>query len=231
MFGPVMLVWFVTIALLGLRWIVGAPGGARRARSAPRPAPSCSTAAGPRYLILGSVFLAVTGGEALYADIGHFGVRPIRLVWLAVVLPAVLINYFGQAAMLLQDPTTVHHTFFRQAPAWALAPLVVLATAAAVIASQAVIAGAFSLTSQALQLGFAPRVEVRHSSADEEGQVYVPVVNWLLLVAAVGLVLVFQLRRRAGRRVRRRRVGHDGADDHSRDGVLSAAAGAGRRRS
>ena len=108
------------------------------------------------------------------------------------MLPAVLINYFGQAAMLLQDPHAVHHTFFRQAPEWALVPLLVLATAAAVIASQAVIAGAFSLTAQALQLGFAPRVEVRHSSADEEGQVYVPLVNWLLLIAAVGLVLAFR---------------------------------------
>ncbi|HSQ00272.1 MAG TPA: KUP/HAK/KT family potassium transporter, partial [Candidatus Dormibacteraeota bacterium] len=143
-------------------------------------------------LVLGSVFLVVTGGEALYADIGHFGTRPIRLVWLLVVLPAVVINYFGQAAMLLQDPSAVQHTFFRQAPEWALVPLLLLATAAAVIASQAVIAGAFSITAQALQLGFAPRVEVRHSSPDEEGQVYVPLVNWLLLIAAVGLVLAFR---------------------------------------
>ena len=191
LFGPVMLVWFATIAVLGLRWIVGAP----QVLTAVDPRHGIAflvTGGWTGYLILGSVFLAVTGGEALYADIGHFGTRPIRLVWLAVVLPAVLLNYFGQAAMLLQDPTAVHHTFFSQAPGWALVPLLLLATAAAVIASQAVIAGAFSITSQALQLGFVPRLEVRHSSPDEEGQVYVPLVNWLLLIAAVGLVLFFR---------------------------------------
>jgi KUP system potassium uptake protein len=144
------------------------------------------------YLILGSVFLAVTGGEALYADMGHFGKRPIRLMWFALVLPAVVINYFGQGALLLQRSDAVHHTFYSLAPQWALIPLVILATAAAVIASQAVIAGAFSLTSQALQLGHIPRVEVRHSSEDEEGQVYVPFVNWLLLAAAVWLVAHFR---------------------------------------
>ncbi|HSP99202.1 MAG TPA: KUP/HAK/KT family potassium transporter, partial [Candidatus Dormibacteraeota bacterium] len=190
LFGPVMLLWFATIALLGLRWIVGAPGVL--AAVDPRYGLALLSSGGwAGYLILGSVFLAVTGGEALYADIGHFGTRPIRLVWLLVVLPAVVINYFGQAAMLLQDPASVQHTFFRQAPEWALVPLLLLATAAAVIASQAVIAGAFSITAQALQLGFAPRVEVRHSSPDEEGQVYVPLINWLLLIAAVGLVLAF----------------------------------------
>ena len=190
-FGPVMLVWFAVLALLGLRWIPGAP--------------EVLTALSPHhawrflleggwvaYLILGSVFLAVTGGEALYADIGHFGTRPIRRIWLAVVLPAVLLNYFGQAAMLLQDPSAIHHTFFRQAPPWALLPLVGLATLAAVIASQAVIAGAFSLTAQAVELGYAPRTEIRHASADEEGQVYVPLVNWLLFAAAAGLVLHFR---------------------------------------
>ena len=189
-FGPVMLVWFVTIALLGLRWIIGAPGVL--AAFDPRHGLAFLLDGGwTAYLILGSVFLAVTGGEALYADIGHFGTRPIRLAWLVIVLPAVLINYFGQSAMLLQDPTSVHHTFFRQVPQWGLVPLLLLATAAAVIASQAVIAGAFSLTTQALELGYAPRLEVRHSSPDEEGQVYVPLINWLLLVAAVGLVLAF----------------------------------------
>jgi len=190
-FGPVMLVWFAVLALLGLRWIAGEPGVL--AALDPRHGIAFLAASGwTGYLILGSVFLAVTGGEALYADIGHFGTRPIRLMWLGVVLPAVVINYFGQAALLLQDPSAVHHTFFRQAPQWALVPLVVLATAAAVIASQAVIAGAFSITAQALQLGFAPRVDVRHSSPDEEGQVYVPLINWMLLAAGVGLVLHFR---------------------------------------
>ena len=189
-FGPVMLLWFAVLALLGMRWIVGAPE-VLQAFSPHYGARFLASGGWSGFLILGSVFLAVTGGEALYADLGHFGTRPIRLTWLAVVLPAVSINYFGQAAMLLQDPSAVHHTFYRQAPEWALLPLVVLATLAAVIASQAVISGAFSLTAQALELGFAPRVDVRHSSADEEGQVYVPFVNALLFVAAVALVLHF----------------------------------------
>jgi KUP system potassium uptake protein len=189
-FGPVMMGWFAVIAVLGVRSIAAAP----QVLAAVNPwhAARFFAAGGPRsYLILGSVFLVVTGGEALYADIGHFGKRPIRLMWFAVVLPAVLLNYFGQGALLLQQREAVHHTFYSLAPAWALWPLVALATAAAVIASQAIIAGAFSLTSQALQLGYCPRVEVRHSSEQEEGQVYVPLVNWLLLVAAVGLVLAF----------------------------------------
>ncbi|MEO8603125.1 MAG: potassium transporter Kup [bacterium] len=189
-FGPVMLAWFAVLALLGLRWIPGAPEVLQA--FSPHHGVRFLIAGGwTGYLVLGSVFLAVTGGEALYADLGHFGIRPIRFMWLAVVLPAVLINYFGQAAMLLQDPSAVHHTFFRQAPPWALVPLVILATLAAVIASQAVISGAFSLTAQALELGYAPRVDVRHSSPDEEGQVYVPMVNGLLLIAAVALVLHF----------------------------------------
>ena len=190
-FGPVMLVWFATLALLGVRWIASAPQvlGAVSPHHAVR---FLVTNGLQGYLILGSVFLVLTGAEALYADIGHFGKRPIRLMWFAVVLPGVVINYFGQGALLLQRADAVHHTFFKLAPAWALYPLVALATAAAVIASQAIIAGAFSLTAQALELGFFPRVEVRHSSEAEEGQVYVPVVNWLLLAAAVGLVMVFR---------------------------------------
>jgi KUP system potassium uptake protein len=190
-FGPVMCVWFVVIALLGLRWIALSPD----VLAAVSPAHAVRFLADgglTGYLILGSVFLAVTGGEALYADLGHFGTRPIRLMWFAVVLPSVVINYFGQGALLLVQRGAVHHTFFSLAPQWALYPLVALATAAAVIASQAVIAGAFSLTSQALELGHIPRVEVRHSSEDEEGQVYVPFVNWLLLAAAVWLVAHFR---------------------------------------
>ncbi len=189
-FGPVMVVWFAVLALLGARWIAAAPEVL--AAVSPHHAVRFLAAGGTAgYLILGSVFLVVTGGEALYADMGHFGKGPIRFMWFAVVLPGVLINYFGQGALLLQRHEAVHHTFYSLAPDWALYPLVVLATAAAVIASQAVIAGAFSLTSQALQLGYSPRVEVRHSSEDEEGQVYVPLVNWLLLAAAVGLVAYF----------------------------------------
>jgi KUP system potassium uptake protein len=190
-FGPVMLLWFLAIVLLGLRWIALAPEVL--ASASPQYAVRFLVHGGlTGYLILGSVFLVVTGGEALYADIGHFGTRPIRLMWFAVVLPGVLINYFGQGALLLRRPDGVHHTFYSMAPEWALYPLVGLATAAAVIASQAIIAGAFSLTAQALELGYSPRVEVRHSSEDEEGQVYVPLINWLLLLAAVGLVVHFR---------------------------------------
>ena len=190
-FGPIMLAWFAVLFLLGVRWIAGAPQVL--AAISPHHALRFLAEGGlASYWILGAVFLVVTGGEALYADIGHFGKQPIRFMWFAVVLPAVVVNYFGQGAMLLQRPDTVHHTFYSMAPQWALIPLVVLATAAAVIASQAIIAGAFSLTAQALQLGFTPRIAVVHSSADEEGQVYVPLVNWILLLAAVGLVVHFR---------------------------------------
>ncbi len=144
------------------------------------------------FVVLAAVFLVVTGGEALYADMGHFGRRPIRLSWFIVVLPALLLNYFGQGSLLLQNATTVHNPFFRLAPTWALYPLVVLATAAAVIASQAVISGAFSLTMQAVQLGYLPRVEIDHTSARERGQIYVPPVNWILMLACIGLVLGFR---------------------------------------
>ena len=190
-FGPVMVLWFAALAGLGARWIMAAP----EVLTAVDPSYAVrflATGGATGYAILGAVFLVVTGGEALYADIGHFGKLPIRLMWFAVVLPSVVINYFGQGAMLLRQPASVHHTFYSLAPAGALYPLVGLATAAAVIASQAIVAGAFSLTSQALQLGYLPRLEVRHSSEDEEGQVYVPLVNWLLLIAAVGLVVYFR---------------------------------------
>jgi KUP system potassium uptake protein len=190
-FGPVMLVWFAVLVVLGARWIAARP--AVLFAASPHHAIRFLADGGLQaYLILGAVFLVLTGAEALYADIGHFGTRPIRLMWFAVVLPSVLINYFGQGALLLERADATHHTFYGMAPQWALYPLVALATAAAVIASQAIIAGAFSLTAQAVQLGFCPRVEVRHSSEDEEGQVYVPLVNWLLLFAALGLVLGFR---------------------------------------
>jgi KUP system potassium uptake protein len=142
--------------------------------------------------VLGSVVLVVTGGEALYADMGHFGRRPIRLAWFTVVLPALLLNYFGQGALLLHDPALAVNPFYHLAPSWALYPLVALATAATVIASQAVISGAFSLTWQAVQLGILPRVRVIHTSADEIGQIYIPLVNHGLLVATVALVLGFR---------------------------------------
>ena len=144
------------------------------------------------FIALGSVVLVVTGGEALYADMGHFGVRPIRLGWLAIVLPALVLNYLGQGALLLRDPAAVESPFFLLAPSWALLPVVILATFATIVASQALISGVFSLTSQAIQLGFVPRLEVRHTSADVHGQIYLPAINWTLMVACVGLVVGFR---------------------------------------
>jgi KUP system potassium uptake protein len=144
------------------------------------------------FLVLGSVFLVVTGGEALYADMGHFGPRPIRLTWFGVVLPALLINYFGQGALLLGNPAAAQNPFYRLAPAWGIYPLVVLSTAATVIASQAVISGSFSLSMQAIRLGYLPRLSIRHTSAQERGQIYMPQVNWLLMLATIGLVLGFR---------------------------------------
>jgi KUP system potassium uptake protein len=143
------------------------------------------------FLVLGSVFLVVTGGEALYADMGHFGRDPIRIAWFSLALPALLLNYFGQGALVLRDPSAVENPFYRLAPGWALYPLVALATAAAVIASQALITGAFSLTRQAVQLGYSPRVDVAHTSEREIGQIYIPGVNRLLMVACIALVLGF----------------------------------------
>ncbi len=144
------------------------------------------------FLTLGSVFLVVTGGEALYADMGHFGRRPIRYAWFAVVLPALVLNYFGQGAILLVKPTAAANLFYELGPSWSLIPLVVISTIAASIASQAVISGAFSLTRQAVQLGYMPRLEMRHTSAREIGQIYVPAVNWALMLGTIGLVLGFR---------------------------------------
>ena len=189
-FGPITLAWFVTLALLGFRQIIIEPSvlGA----VSPHHALRFFLAHGGRALVvLGSVFLVVTGGEALYADMGHFGRRPIRLAWFAVVLPALLINYFGQGALLLRIPAAVENPFYRMAPEWALYPVVAIATAATVIASQALISGAFSLTMHAVQLGYVPRVTVEHTSARERGQIYIPAVNWLLMLACIGLVLGF----------------------------------------
>jgi KUP system potassium uptake protein len=143
------------------------------------------------FLVLGSVFLVVTGGEALYADMGHFGKTPIRMAWFVVVLPALLLNYFGQGALLLEHPDAVVNPFYRMAPSWALYPVVIIATAATVIASQALITGAFSLTMQAIQLGYLPRTYISHTSAEERGQIYIGTINWLLMVSCIALVLAF----------------------------------------
>ena len=191
MFGPVMMVWFAVISLLGIRWIITEP----RVLLAILPTHAVHFFIINRlhgFLVLGAVFLAVTGGEALYADMGHFGARPIRIAWFVIVFPALLLNYFGQGALLLHDKSAVQHPFFHMAPDWAKYPLVILATVATVIASQAVISGAFSLTRQAVQLGYVPRIQIRHTSAREIGQIYIPSVNWLLMIAAIGLVLAFK---------------------------------------
>ena len=190
LFGPIMVLWFVVIAALGVSWLIQAP--------------MVLTSVDPRhafaffrehgwhgFAVLGAVFLVVTGGEALYADMGHFGKKPIRLAWFALVLPALLLNYFGQGALLLRDPKAAEQPFFLMAPDWALLPLVAIATMAAIIASQALISGAFSLTRQAIQLGYCPRLDIEHTSSHEIGQVYVPQVNWALMVSTIVIVIGF----------------------------------------
>jgi KUP system potassium uptake protein len=191
MFGPVMIVWFLTIGSIGLKWILGAP--------------QVLVAANPEYavqffalnhyhgfVVLGAVFLAVTGGEALYADMGHFGAGPIRVAWFSMVMPGLLLNYFGQGALLLADPSAAESPFYRLVPLSMVVPYVVLATAAAVIASQALISAVFSLTRQAVQLGYSPRVEIRHTSATTIGQIYVPIINQALAIATIALVIGFR---------------------------------------
>ncbi len=190
-FGPVMLVWFSTLAVLGISWIARNP----RVLLAANPVYAVDFFVQNRlvgFLALGTVFLVVTGGEALYADMGHFGRRPIRIAWFALVLPALLLNYFGQGALLLQSPGAADNPFYRMAPSWSLYPLVVLATVATSVASQAVISGAFSLTRQAVQLGYTPRMEIVHTSEEEIGQIYIPSVNWALMFSTIGLVLGFR---------------------------------------
>jgi len=191
LFGPVTLVWFLCIAGLGLASVVETPEVFLAL--IPTYAVEFFWSNGlAGFLVLGAVFLVVTGGEALYADMGHFGLAPIRMAWFWAVFPALTLNYLGQGALLLRNPEAIRSPFYLLAPQWALLPLVVLATAATIIASQAVISGAFSLSRQALQLGFLPRLQVLHSSPHEIGQVYVPFVNWVLLIATVGLVLGFR---------------------------------------
>lgn len=188
-FGPVMMLWFLAIAALGLRHIAQHPEILWAL--SPHYAWGFSLHnPGITFIILGAVVLCVTGGEALYADMGHFGKRPIRVAWFSIAMPALTLNYFGQGALLLAQPEAVKNPFFYLAPEWAALPLVGLATAAAVIASQALISGAFSVTKQVIQLGFLPRLQVRHTSVYDKGQIYIPFVNWALfalIVLAVGL--------------------------------------------
>jgi KUP system potassium uptake protein len=190
LFGPIMVIWFVTIAALGITWIVREPSVIAAVN--PGHAVRYFRAHGlPGIAVLGAVFLAVTGGEALYADMGHFGKTPIRVAWFALVLPALILNYIGQGALLLLNAEAARQPFFLLAPPWALFPLVGIATAAAIIASQALISGAFSLTQQAIQLGYAPRLDIEHTSSHEIGQVYVPQVNWALMVSTILIVVGF----------------------------------------
>ena len=191
LFGPVILVWLGFLAITGAAQIIRDP----------LVLAAVSPVYGIRFLILnkmhgfvvlGAIFLVVTGTEALYADMGHFGTRPIRLTWFTLVLPALTLNYFGQGALLLNRPETAHHPFYAMVPSWAMIPTVALATLATIIASQAVISGAFSMTRQAIQLGFLPRLTVRHTAVTQKGQIYVGPVNWMLMVCTIALVVGFQ---------------------------------------
>ena len=191
LFGPVMVLWFATLAVLGASNVFRTPG----VLYAVNPAYAIEFFVANRglgFLAMGAVVLAVTGVEALYADMGHFGRRPIRLTWFAFVLPALLLNYFGQGALLIREPEAVVNPFYLQGPEWSIYPLVALATAATIIASQAVISGAFSVTRQAVQLGYLPRMEIRHTSEHAIGQIYVPFMNWFLLIGVVAIVIAFQ---------------------------------------
>jgi len=190
-FGPVMLGWFAVLAALGIHGIVKAP--AVLAALSPFYAFDFLIHQDFRisFAILGAAFLAVTGGEAMYADMGHFGRNPIRLAWFAVALPALVLNYFGQAGLLITDPTAIDNPFFQLAPDWANYPLVAFSALATVIASQAIISGVFSLTQQSIQLGFLPRMRITHTTSDAIGQIYVPLVNWLLAAATLGAVIGF----------------------------------------
>ncbi len=190
-FGPVTLVWFISITLLGIRGIAQDPT-IFRAINPIHGVDFLMHAGSAGFVVLGAVVLAITGGEALYADMGHFGRRPIRLAWYTIVCPALVINYFGQGAWLLTHPAAKENPFYSLAPSWALYPLVVIATSAAVIASQALISGAFSITMQAIQLGYSPRMEIDHTSSQTRGQIYMPQLNWALMLACIGLVLGFR---------------------------------------
>ncbi len=190
LFGPIMVIWFVVLAVLGVPHIIRHPGvlvGLSPTFAVSFIADHPFTA----FISMGAVVLVITGAEALYADMGHFGRRPIRVSWFAMVFPALIINYLGQAALILDDPSVVANPFYLLAPSWARWPLVVLATMATIIASQAVISGAFSVSRQAVRLGYLPHLTVRHTSTIESGQIYVPAVNWLLFAGVLVLMLVF----------------------------------------
>jgi KUP system potassium uptake protein len=190
-FGPVTAIWFICIAVLGIMGISREPGVLRAID--PRYAVDFFTREGLTGLtILTAVILVVTGGEALYADMGHFGRRPIRLAWFCLVLPALVLNYFGQGALILNDPGAARNPFYALVPSWALYPMVGIATAATVVASQALISGAFSLTRQAIQLGYSPRMKIVHTSSSTIGQIYMPTVNTVLMISCLGLVVAFQ---------------------------------------
>lgn len=191
LFAPIMVVWFVTLAILGLNQVAQQP----QVLVALNPIHALNLLGelgGKGFLIMGSVVLVMTGAEALYADMGHFGLKPIRIAWLGFVFPALICNYFGQGALLLQNPEAIQNPFYLLAPGWMLYPLLILATFVTVIASQAVISGAFSITKQAIQLGYCPRMSVQHTSDSAIGQIYIPVVNWLLMFAVCILVLEFK---------------------------------------
>jgi KUP system potassium uptake protein len=189
-FGPIMLVWFAVIGILGIVGIARAP--AVLAALSPLPAVTYLWHAGPlAFAVIGGAFLAVTGGEAFYADMGHFGPFPIRVAWFGVALPALTLNYFGQGGLLLTNPGAIESPFYELAPTWSHYPLVVLAAVATVIASQAIISGAYSLTQQAIQLGFLPRMNIVHTTGHEIGQIYVPLVNWALAAATLAAVIGF----------------------------------------
>jgi KUP system potassium uptake protein len=190
-FGPVTLLWFLTIAVLGVSHIVTHPE-ILWAMSPHHALGFMWAHPGISFIILGAVVLCVTGAEALYADLGHFGKHPIRLAWFGVAMPALTLNYFGQGALLLAEPEAVKNPFFMMAPDWALVPLVVMATLATVIASQALITGAFSVTKQVIQLGYLPRLNILHTSVRDTGQIYIPLVNWGLFVAIVLAVVMFR---------------------------------------
>ena len=191
LFGPITIIWFAVLALLGIINIVKYPD-VLAALSPGYAVNFFAENSTGGFLVLGAVVLAITGTEALYADMGHFGKKPIRLAWFIYVLPALMLNYFGQGALILHNEDAIQNPFYHMAPEWALYPMVILATMATVIASQAVITGTYSLTRQAIQLGYCPRLEVTHTSESEIGQIYMPWINWVLLAAVIGLVLGFE---------------------------------------
>ncbi len=190
-FGPITLVWFAAISALGVMHIAAEPA-ILWAMSPHYAINFIIEQPGTTFIILGAVVLCVTGGEALYADMGHFGKQPIRLAWFVVVMPSLTLNYFGQGALLLRNPDAVANPFFNMAPDWALIPMVILATAATVIASQALISGAFSVTKQVIQMGFLPRMQIDHTSEHDTGQIYIPLVNWGLFAVIVLAVAMFR---------------------------------------